>query len=171
MRVNLPFAEITVHAADGWLQAVRGDEHFAFELGAEAPRWAAAIAKPKSVLEKLGVTAGARVTLVGTKTAFDAAFRRDLAARAEVVAAMQQDLDIILVARERAADLGLARLRANLRQDGAIWVVRPKGRPEISEAGVRAAGKAAGLVDVKVVAFSDERSAEKFVIPLARRKR
>jgi hypothetical protein len=33
-----------------------------------------------------------------------------------------------------------------------------------------AAGKAAGLVDVKVVGFSETLSAEKYVIPLAKRK-
>jgi hypothetical protein len=43
--------------------------------------------------------------------------------------------------------------------------VRPKGRPEIGEAAVMAAGKAAGLVDVKVVSFSVTHTAEKFVIP------
>jgi hypothetical protein len=45
-------------------------------------------------------------------------------------------------------------------------VVRPKGRPEISEAAVMAAGKAAGLVDVKVVSLSATHTAEKLVIPV-----
>ena len=44
-------------------------------------------------------------------------------------------------------------------------MVRPKGRPEISEAAVMAAG-AAGLVDVKVVSVSASDTAEKFVIPI-----
>jgi hypothetical protein len=33
-----------------------------------------------------------------------------------------------------------------------------------------AAGKQAGLVDVKVVSYSDTHSAEKYVIPVARRR-
>ncbi len=33
-----------------------------------------------------------------------------------------------------------------------------------------AAGKRAGLVDVKVVSFSDTHTAEKFVIPVAKRR-
>jgi hypothetical protein len=49
---------------------------------------------------------------------------------------------------------------------GAIWIIRPKGRPEISERATMAAGKAAGLVDVKVVGFSPTHTAEKFVIPV-----
>jgi hypothetical protein len=56
-----------------------------------------------------------------------------------------------------------------IKDDGAIWIVRPKGRPEITEAETMAAGKRAGLVDVKVVAFSDTHTAEKYVIPVSRR--
>jgi hypothetical protein len=54
-------------------------------------------------------------------------------------------------------------------RDGAIWVIRPKGVKTITEADVMTAGKAAGLVDTKVVRFSDSHTAEKLVIPLARR--
>ena len=61
-------------------------------------------------------------------------------------------------------------LREALADSGAVWVVRPKGRSEITQAAVMAAGKAAGLVDVKVVKFSETHTAEKFVIPVARRK-
>jgi hypothetical protein len=50
-----------------------------------------------------------------------------------------------------------------------VWVIRPKGRPDISERAVMAAGKAAGLVDVKVVSFSPTHTAEKFVIPVKAR--
>jgi hypothetical protein len=57
----------------------------------------------------------------------------------------------------------------DLKPAGALWVVRPKGRREITESDVMAAGKAAGLVDVKVVSFSDTHTAEKFVIPVAQR--
>ena len=39
----------------------------------------------------------------------------------------------------------------------------------MSEAAVMAAGKAAGLVDTKVVAFSETHTAERLVIPVARR--
>ena len=56
-----------------------------------------------------------------------------------------------------------------MKPNGALWVIRPKGRPEISERAVMDAGKAAGLVDVKVVSFSETHTAEKFVIPLAAR--
>ena len=45
-----------------------------------------------------------------------------------------------------------------------------RGRPEISERAVMAAGKAAGLVDVKAVSFSPTHTAEKFVIPVRQRR-
>src|SRR5205823_5147140 len=63
----------------------------------------------------------------------------------------------------------LSKLRASLKSNGALWVIRPKGRPEISERAVMAAGKAAGLVDVKVVSYSPTHTAEKFVIPVKAR--
>jgi hypothetical protein len=57
-------------------------------------------------------------------------------------------------------------LKRSLKPNGALWVIRPKGRPEITESAVMVAGQAAGLVDVKVVSFSATHTAEKFVIPI-----
>ncbi len=61
-------------------------------------------------------------------------------------------------------------LKTSLVPNGAIWIIRPKGRPDISERASMAAGKAAGLVDVKVVGFSGTHTAEKYVIPVAARR-
>ena len=55
-------------------------------------------------------------------------------------------------------------------EDGAIWSIRPKGVAEVSEAAVRAAALAAGLVDVKVARVSATHTAEKFVLPRLSRK-
>ena len=82
------------------------------------------------------------------------------------------DSDAIFFGVDRATQLGrVAALKASLKPDGALWVIRPKGRPEISEQSVMAAGKQAGLVDVKVVSLSSVHTAEKFVIPVAARAR
>jgi hypothetical protein len=82
-----------------------------------------------------------------------------------------KDCDLIFYGVTKEAHLPrLEKLKACIRQNGAIWVIRPKGRPEISEASVMAAGKLAGLVDVKVVSFSETHTAEKFVIPLDKRR-
>ena len=83
---------------------------------------------------------------------------------------MPQDCDLIFVAApERAALAKLAALRYHLKPNGALWVLRPKGSPDLSEMEVLDTGRAAGLVDTKVVAFSAALTATKFVIPMALR--
>jgi hypothetical protein len=61
--------------------------------------------------------------------------------------------------------------RAAIAPDGAIGVVWPKGRPALKEDHVRSAAALAGLVDVKVAAFSATHSALKLVIPVKNRPR
>jgi len=79
-------------------------------------------------------------------------------------------VDAVFVAANERSDLRrLATVQNFLKRDGAIWVIRPKGRPNISENDVMSAGKNAGLVDVKVVRFSETHTAEKFVIPVSKR--
>src|SRR5260221_14742370 len=58
-----------------------------------------------------------------------------------------------------------------LKADGVWWTVRPKGSEDLKESEMMRAGQEAGLVDVKVVSFSDVLTAEKFVIPVANRAR
>jgi hypothetical protein len=69
----------------------------------------------------------------------------------------------------------LARVAAAARRlapTGALWTIRAKGKAAVvTEAELMAAGKGAGLVDVKVVSFSPTHTAEKYVIPVARRAR
>ena len=79
--------------------------------------------------------------------------------------------DAIFFGAHKEAELArLEKLKSSLQPDGALWIVRPKGRREISERAVMQAGKAAGLVDVKVVSLSAIYTAEKFVIPRAARR-
>ena len=66
----------------------------------------------------------------------------------------------------------MAKLAAScpsLAKSGALWIVYPKGKQEIKEVEVIEAGRAAGLVDVKVVKFSETHTALKFVRPKAKR--
>ena len=86
------------------------------------------------------------------------------------VGRIARDSDAIFFGATKASDLQrLETLTTMMKPNAALWVIRPKGRPEISEAVVMAAGKAAGLVDVKVVRFSSTHTAEKFVLPLSKR--
>jgi hypothetical protein len=50
-----------------------------------------------------------------------------------------------------------------------LWIVYPKGQKQITENDVLASGRKAGLKDVKVVGFSANYTALKFVIPVEKR--
>ena len=63
----------------------------------------------------------------------------------------------------------LAPLVPRLQPDGMLWTLRPKGSKDLTEQEMMRAGQTAGLVDVKVVSFSETLTAEKFVVPVARR--
>lgn len=167
-RLVIPFAKITsVDAADGRL-VINGDT--VLELGSEAAKWAEKIRNPKSVIQKLGVKAGQRVAVVHLD---DDAFVADLEKAGCIVtrAKPAKNSDAIFYGASSRDDLSrIATLKPSLAQNGALWVIRPKGVKTITEADTMAAGKAAGLVDVKVVKFSETHTAEKFVIRLADRR-
>ena len=140
-----------------------------FDLGAPAARWADKITNPPSRADKLGIKPGLTVLLSGVS---DVVFRAELERHGVriVTRAPAGGADLVFVGAERPSGLTrLERLRLAIKPNGAIWVVRPKGRSGVSESAVMLAGKQAGLVDVKVVSFSDTHTAEKFVIPVARR--
>ena len=169
VRLAIPFASVkTLEARDGVLHVNAGDGTVKLALGAAAAKWAEKIRNPPSRGDKLGVKAGQSVLLMnGT----DDDLTRELTTRgATIVTRAPTPVDVIFYfADTRAALTKLASLRATLQPDGALWIVRPKGSPHITEAEVMKAGKEAGLVDVKVVRFSSTHTAEKYVIPVAKR--
>jgi hypothetical protein len=127
-------------------------------------------AAPKSLLDKLGVKTGARVCARGLT---DAAFARDLAARlgADPAGALRGRFDAIIAQLDSPRDLAaLPALRDHLEPSGMLWLIAPKGKTSrLPESVLREAFLAAGLVDVKVAAFSPTHTAVKVVIPKARR--
>ncbi len=169
-RAKVPYAQVTaVSARDGTLRVTWPDGTLVLQLGARADRWAERIRSPRSVLDKLGVAGEHTVSVLGVP---DEEFLRRLRDRAKRVSVgrLLKRVDLIFYGAERKDALGrLSALAESMARDGAIWVIRPKGVKTITEADVMAAGKAAGLVDTKVVRFSDTHTAEKLVIPLARR--
>ena len=54
-------------------------------------------------------------------------------------------------------------------RDGAVWVVYRKGRKDFNENDVLRLGLESGMVDVKVVRFSETHTATKYVIRKAER--
>jgi hypothetical protein len=172
VRLKIPFERIrSVRARGGTLAIVHSEGAVAFELGEkEAAAWAGRIKNPPGRLDKLGVKPDAKVVLIGT---LEAEFVEELRRRTDKVTAGEPvaDSDVIFFAVQSPGDLRrLPALKRSLQPAGAIWVVRAKG-PEatVKEAEVMAAGKAAGLVDTKVVSFSATHTAERLVIPVARR--
>ena len=170
LRVSIPFAAIgNMHVSDGVLSVDTPDGNLSLDLGPAAGRWMNKIGHPPSRLQKLGVRPEWRVSVVGID---DDSFVQEIAAVAARVSVGRviKESDAIFFGANRANQLTrIARLKAALKQNGGLWIVRPKGRAEISERAVMAAGKAAGLVDVKVVSFSATHTAEKFVIPRSKR--
>jgi hypothetical protein len=171
LRFSIPFKEMSRVASRGGTLSVTFPEGTAsFDIGAAAPKWVEKILHPPSRLKKIGATPEWRASAVGVA---DEGFLEELeGAVAQLsIGRVLKDSDAIFFGVTNAAELArLEQLKASLKPDGAIWIVRPKGRPEISEQATMAAGKAAGLVDVKVVGFSATHTAEKFVIPVAQRR-
>lgn len=165
-RVVIPLVAITEARADGGTLHVRfGGQHARFDIGEPAAKWAKRIANPPSRIDKLGVKAGMRIVLVGLR---DEAFEEELSRRGARVlrrASGGSGVDAVFYAANARAELArLKELSTALAPAGALWVVRPKGRDAITESDTMAAGKKAGLVDVKVVSFSETHTAEKFVV-------
>ena len=172
LRLMIPLSGIDEARADaGRLVIVFGGRSAALEIGAGmAEKWAKRITSPPSRLDKLGVKPGMRIALVGMD---DDALIEDIGAKGARLetSARSKGLDMIFFAAHAPRDLSrLEAIAGRLEPAGAIWLIRAKGRgAPISERQSMAAGKKAGLVDVKVVSYSDTHSAEKYVIPVARR--
>lgn len=172
LRLSIPFTQVSkITARGGTLSVTFPDGTASFDLGTAAPRWAEKIQHPPSRLQKIGVKPEWRVSAIGVD---DTAFLKELedAVAHLSIGRLATDSDAIFFGVTKEVELArLEKLKALLKPNGALWIIRPKGRPEISERATMAAGKAAGLVDVKVVGFSPTHTAEKFVIPLSRRPR
>lgn len=124
----------------------------------------------RPLLDKLGVKPFHRISVIGVD---DDTFWRQLIDRAAdtVKGHLRKDSDLIFVAADSLAELRqLPRLKSYLVANGAIWVVSLKGKAaKIKDVDVIAAAKAAGLVDNKVVSFSEAHTALRLVIPVNQR--
>jgi hypothetical protein len=168
-RLKIPFTDIKQLDVDSGNLVVKFSGGTAtFSIGSRAAKWAEKIRNPKTLLDKLGVKPEHRVWTLQIR---DQDFIADLKLRVAGVASRPiRNADVIFFGAETAAQLArLADLRGRIKRDGMIWVVTPKGKGGVKEAEVMAAGKAAGLVDVKVAAFSATHTACRFVIPKALR--
>lgn len=170
-RLKIPLKAITDLVEDGddlRVEFPDGTAHF--ELGAKAAaKWANLIRNPKGLIEKLGIKDGASAALIGVE---DASFRQQLETRAGAIAdTLTPGNDVVFYAADEIDDLlRLEDLKQAIKPNGAIWVVSPKGKgARLKDTEIMAAAREAGLVDTKVVSFSDTHTALKLVIPKAAR--
>ena len=170
-RARVKFAAVThVTVRAGALSLETANGVLTLHLGEDAEAWAEKIRHPPRRIEKLGVKPGMTVSVLGLE---DDAFLSELRERTQHVTTgrVASRSDIVFVAITQASDLQrIERLKASIVPDGAIWTIRQKRKDGVSETAVRAAGLAAGLVDVKVARFSETHTAEKFVIPKSQRR-
>jgi hypothetical protein len=170
-RLKIPVSSVkSATAEDGRLVLRFGKEKAEFLVGpVAAAKWLRKLTTPRSRADKLGVKPGLKVGVLGVS---DPTFLDELkggGARVSVGRA-PRDADLLFVGMTRVSDLPkLSKLRRSIKKNGAIWVVWPKGVKAFREDDVRAYGPQAGLVDVKVVSFSDVLSGLKMVIPVALR--
>lgn len=134
-----------------------------FTLGQRAAAgWAQAILNPRGRMEKIGVKPGMRAAAIGVA---DAGLTAELTGAGAVPVVELGELDLLFYGADSAEDLAqVGDLVPALAERGALWVVSRKGRAAtVRDVEVMAAAKAAGLVDNKVVSFSDTHTALRFV--------
>jgi len=163
-RLKIPFGEIKkLDADESQLNLKWGSHSLAIEVGRDAKKWAEKIRNPKPLVEKLGIKSGQKISIAGTLDEKFIDELRDLGS--DVSKRLRDGSDVIFFAVDATRDLApLSDMKNSLVPDGAVWIIRPKGSAAIPEREVMAAGKAAGLVDVKVARFSASHTAEKYVI-------
>jgi hypothetical protein len=169
-RLKIPFVSLqSISTHDGELH-VRWPEGTAiFTLGPLAETWAYKILHPKSTAEKLGIKPGLTISAIGN---FESGFINELKSTAKSFSDLKslKNSDLIFLGAERRPELAsAARLAPLLSSAGALWIVYPKGRKEITQIEVLQAGRSVGLVDTKVVRFSATHTALKFLRPKAKR--
>jgi DUF3052 family protein len=122
------------------------------------------------LLDKLGIRPGMRVAVIDVD---DPDILPRIAERTTELTEgwPDPDTDVVLLGADSFDELGpLEELATRIRPNGAIWIVSRKGKTRtIRDVDVIDASKAVGLVDNKVVSFSETHSAIRLVIPVASR--
>lgn len=163
-RFKITFAELTNVKADGGVLRLEfAGGPLELELGDAAAKWERKILNPPSLLDKLGVKPGMIVQLIGEFDGFEPGFAQQIVAR-DVAVVTKGKCNLLFFAAAKSAELArIAKLKANLEPGGGLWIIYPKGIPDIKEIEVIQAGRAAGMKDVKVARFSNTHTALKFV--------
>jgi len=162
-RVKLMLADLRSAGQEGdVLVLTSGDGVLSLTLGAtKAADWLHRIRNPRTVLDKLGIKPGTAVALRGR--APDPVLADELA-RGGVRCDGGDNAVLVLLVADAVADLsGVPAFAATLGAKAGLWVIYPKGRRDITQEDIFAAGRGAGLVDNKVCGVSPTHTALKFV--------
>lgn len=154
VKAEVPFEDIVAEARGTLLILSFHGHTVELGAGARASQLASKVRTPPSRLDRLGVAYGQSAAVAGPIDAVDAAFRRELGTRADVVVGPpKQPLDLLVFAVASAAQLDpLPKLAGLLKHEGTLWVVAT--RASIPAAHLAAAAKAAGLRVGAAVRFS-----------------
>lgn len=155
-RLKIPRSGIREVSVEAGQLLITFDEGVAaFSLGDAASKWADKILHPPTRVDKFGIKNGVTFAAIG---AIDAGFLEEIRTAGGLES---ENAEVILLAAPDKSALGqLPSLSTK-----TVWIIYPKGVKTITEGDVLTAGRRAGLVDIKVVGFSDSHTALKFVPP------
>lgn len=166
-RGEVPYSKIEVLGTARGILRLRVDGALMeFPLGAKVDRIAAKVRKPPTLMEKLGVKPGLSVATLHVDAK---AFTTELAKVAPdaIRGEPARPVDLLFLAVRGRDELDrIAEAVDHIKPDGGLWVVYPKGRRDLRESDVLAAGRAAGLKDIKVARVSTDLTALKFMHPV-----
>ncbi|HSQ28282.1 MAG TPA: DUF3052 family protein [Gemmatimonadaceae bacterium] len=169
-RIRVPRRSIErVARRDGVVSITAHSAIVTLTLGADAAlRWQKKLEEtPKRLIDKLDVRTNAKVWLWGM---IDPALETELVERTTRVSRGRtaSGCDVVFVAVDSHDQLDrIDRARAAIGDDGAIWVVHPKGPRGVADTTIFARAKQLGLAYTKVARVSDTHTAEKLVLPRA----
>jgi hypothetical protein len=168
IRRKIPFAEIQQLLVQGEdLTLTHQGEAISLHLGkATAGKWAQIIqAPPVTLAQKLGITPESVVWKTGRST--DSALEAALNTAKRVTHHEADDATLILALIGTRAELisALETSSEKVRKGAPLWLIYPKGKGHaISEADVRSAALATGIVDNKVASISSIHTGLRFVL-------
>ena len=171
-RVKVPRASITkVASRAGVVTVTSPTATVTLTLGDDAAaKWQKKLQEaPKQLIDKLDVKRDAKVWLWHVD---DETLVAQVKARTEHVSSGNRaaSCDVAFVQVSSADDLDrIDRAAKAIVDDGAIWVVHPKGKDGVADTAIFGKAKSVGLTYTKVARISETLSAEKLVWPKASR--
>src|SRR5262245_42659627 len=139
LKLDVPFSAMKkVAARDGSLSIGYAGGTLTLTLGSSAARWADKILHPPSRLAKIGVRPEWRTVVVGE---VEKEFIEELRAAVDTVSVgrMLKGIDAAFVSVSRPVDFKrIASVKASMKPNGAVWLIRPKGSANVTEGAVMA---------------------------------